>query len=74
MIIPWKEISLFIIKDNTVFKVSTFVINRFTYYWNLAERLTFHYSLLLKFFPGNETNYKTKWVAFSPKKVGKCTE
>ena len=75
-IIPWKEGSVSIVKDNTVFKGSTFVINRFTYYSNLVktERLTFHYPLLLNLFPGNETNYKTKWGAFSQKKVGKGTE
>ena len=76
-IIPQKEVSISIIEDNNVLKGSIFVINRFTYNSNLfkTERLTFNYSLLLlNFFPGNETNYETKWGAISQKKVGKCTE
>ena len=66
------EVSKFIYyQDNTVFKGSTFVINRFTHYLNFvkAKRFTFYYSLLLNFFPGNETNYETKWEAFLQKKL-----
>ena len=75
--IQQKEVSESIIKDNDVFKGSIFVIYGITCLFKFGRNQKINLSLLLRtpnFFPGNETNYKMKWGAFSQKKESKCTE